>query len=215
MLQKSGKAAIYLVVLAAIGLIYTCENFRSVKQQDKASRLLHLKDQFKYRDLKVFETDTFNFDNRPGHYNEVDSNTFKLIFQQEDRNFIGQGYDRDYFYSWQDRDAKFIELVMLTQEESGYCDMLRYYIFDKHGNFLSSFDIAASCGDAEWTFTGSGKQLSHHEFFYQTVESDQKRGYASNSELLEGDSIEYLIRIDSAGQVNKHEMARKHFVISN
>src|SRR5687768_3978241 len=215
MVKKGSKAAVYFLVLAATILIAACETFRSKEVQDKGAMLLGLKEKFKYRNLTVFETDTLNFDNRPGHYNEPDSNNFKLIFQQENRPFIGQGYDRDYFYSWQERDVNFIEFIILTQEEGSYCEVLRYYIFDRQGKFISSFDVAASCGDAEWSFTGSGRQLNRQTFLYETIESDQKRGPFANSETFEGDSISYLITIDSSGRANKKETAKKHFVTTS
>ena len=172
--------------------------------------LRELQDRFKYRNLTNFESDTLNWEARPGNYQEVDSAAFQLIFQEGDRQFIGQGYDRDYFYSWQARDSNFIEFTILTQDESSYCDLLRYYIFDKTGKFISKFDIATNCGDAGWTFLGYGKQIDKSKFVYYTIESDLKDGELPEAEKYERDSINYEITILTNGQISKRETLRKH-----
>jgi hypothetical protein len=201
-----------ILLLAFTALVQSC-NYSSATQNKKEVKapLYELKSKFKYQDLKLFETDTFSFDTRPGNYKEVDSSTFKLIFQEGDREFIGQGYDRDYYYSSQNRDTNFIEFTILTQDESSYCDLLRYYIFDKSGKFISKFDIATNCGDAGWTFTGSGKQHDKNTFIYQTVESDLKDGYMPEEEKYEGDSTGYKITIDPEGKASQKETYKKHF----
>jgi hypothetical protein len=201
---------IFLLTLAALTQGCGHSLTGQVNEQTR-STFYNLKEKFKYHDLKLFETDTFSFDTRPGYYNEVDSSAFKLIFQEGDRQFIGQGYDRDYYFSWQNRDPNFIEFTILTQDESSYCDLLRYYIFDKTGKFISKFDIASNCGDAGWTFTAKGKQLDQNSFSYYTVESDQKDGTMPEEEKYEGDSIKYIIKIDPQGKVMKRETYKKHF----
>lgn len=201
-----------IILVAYLTLAQGCK-YSSANQNKQGikSPLYELKSKFKYQDLEVFETDTFSFDTRPGNYNEVDSLAFKLIFQEGDREFIGQGYDRDYYYSWQNRDTNFIEFTILTQDESSYCDLLRYYIFDKNGKFISKFDLAANCGDAGWTFTGRGKQLDKNTFIFQTVESDIKDGSMPEHEKYEGDSVNYTITIDSRGKATQKETYKKHF----
>lgn len=202
-----------LIAVISITLSQGCQS--AAEQQapkEKKAALYNLKDKFKYQDLQEFQIDSFNFDTRPGHYQEVDSNAFKLIFQEGDRPFIGQDYDRDYYYSWQNRDTNFIEFTILTQDESSYCDILRYYIYDRKGKFISKFDLAASCGDAGWTFTGSGRQIDKTNFISETVESDMKEGSTPEDEKQEGDSISYSISIAPNGSVTKKETFKKHFV---
>jgi len=172
--------------------------------------LYKLKDKFKYQNLKEFTIDSFSFDNRPGHYNELDSAAFQLIFQEGNRTFVGEGYDRDYFYSWQNRDTNFIEFTILTQDEGSYCDLLRYYIFDKQGRFISKFDVAAECGDAGWTFSGSGRQRNQNTFVFETVEQELLEEDAME-EKYEGDSVTYTITIAPNGKTIRKEMFKKHF----
>lgn len=196
-------------------LLLTCWSCGQVNStsptQNDQTPLLELKSRFKYHNLTDFDTDTLDWEARPGNYQGVDSVSFRLIFQEDSRQFIGQGYDRDYFYSWQERDPSFIEFTILTQDESSYCDLLRYYVFDREGRFISKFDIATRCGDAEWTFTASGRQTSDNEFFYETVESNLKDGELPEAQKYEGDSINYQITILPSGQISKKETYRKHF----
>lgn len=180
--------------------------------QEKQAALYKLKNKFKYQDLREFQMDSFSFDTRPGHYEEVDSNAFKIIFQEGDRQFVGTGYDRDYYYSWQNRDTNFIEFTILTQDESDYCNILRYYIFDRKGKFISKFDLAASCGDAGWTFAGSGTQIDKYHFVTETIESNMKSGSMPEEEKEEGDSVSYSIQIAPNGTVARKETFKKHFV---
>jgi len=194
------------LILCSCGQI----NKTSPDQKD-TTRLLKLKSRFKHHNLTDFATDTMTWETRPRNYQEVDSVAFKLIFQEGDRQFIGHGYDRDYFFSWQERDSNFIEFTILTQDESSYCDLLRYYIFDKNGRFISKFDIATKCGDAGWTFKGSGRQTSNNQFTYETVESDLQDGELPEAEKYEIDSINYLITITATGQISKIETFKKHF----
>ena len=193
-------------------MLWSCGQVASTSPvQSYKSPLFELKDRFKYRNLTDFQTDTFDWETRLGKYQEVDSGSFKLIFQEGDRQFIGQGYDRDYFYSWQERDSNLIEFTILTQDESSYCDLLRYYLFDGTGKFISKFDIATNCGDGGWTFMGTGKQIGKNMFTYNTVEADLKDGELPEAEKHEGDSVNYQISILPGGQVSKKETYRKHF----
>jgi len=185
-------------------------NGKRILQEEKPS-LYNFRDKFKYQTLGNFQIDTFDFESRRGYYQEADSNVFKLIFQEGDRKFIGQGYDRDYFYSWQERDTNFIEFTILTQDESSYCNLLRYYIFDRKGKFISKFDLASKCGDADWTFSGKGRQVDKNHFAFETVESNMKDGAMPEDEKQEGDSINYLITIEPNGKAIKTESFNKHF----
>ncbi|MGN6165732.1 MAG: hypothetical protein ACTHOF_14435, partial [Flavisolibacter sp.] len=164
-----------LLISIVIFFSQNCKQVNNVHiPNEKGSSICNLKSKFKYQNLKNFEVDTFGFELRSGHYEEVDSDAFKLIFQQGGRRFIGQGYDRDYYYSWQTRDSNFIEFTILTQDESNYCSLLRYYIFDRKGTLVSKFDLATKCGDADWTFLGKGKQVDKNHFAYQTVECNMQ-----------------------------------------
>lgn len=201
-----------LFILISTGFSFGCGQAtgEQVLQQER-SALYDLKNKFKFQDLTDFPTDTFSLDTRAGHYDEVDSNAFKLIFTEGDKQFIGQGYDRDYYYSWQNRDSNFIEFTILTQDESSYCNILRYYIFDKDGKFISKFDIAANCGDADWTFSAKGKQVDKNRFVFETVEADRKNGTMPEDGKMEGDSINYLITTEPNGKLTRTEIFKKHF----
>lgn len=179
------------------------------KHEEEASSLLKLKSKFKYHNLKDFtQVDTFNFDTRPGHYEEVDSNMFKLIFKGEKRSYVGTGYDHDFYYSWQERDSNFIEFTILTQSEEDYCAILRYYIFDKKDKLISKFDLSADCGDAGWTFFGNGRQVDKHHFVFETIESESNM---DEKDSRTGDSINYSYTIDAKGKVTRKEIFNKHF----
>ncbi|WP_315821731.1 hypothetical protein [Paraflavitalea speifideaquila] len=185
-------------------------NHQQILPQEKAA-LYKLKSKFKYQDLQEFEIDSFSFDTRPGHYEEIDSSAFKLIFPKGHRKFIGQGYDRDYYYSWQNRDTNFIEFTILTQDESSYCSILRYYIFDRKGKFISQFDLAADCGDAGWTFEAVGRQTDKDRFIMESREANTKEGSIPEDEKEEGDSINYSMHIAPDGTIIKKETWKKHF----
>ena len=67
---------------------------------EKPMSLYDLEEQFKYHDLTDFDIDTFDWETRPGNYNELDSTTYKLVWQNIEKPTIGTGYDREYLYSW-------------------------------------------------------------------------------------------------------------------
>lgn len=202
--NKIIAAVIILIANAA------CSNPEVAKEEKQP--LYALKDKFKYQDLREFSIDTLGFGNRAGYYEEVDSNSFKLIFQEGDRQYVSQGDERDYYYSWQNRDSNFIEFVILSQDENGYCSVLRYYIFDRKGKFISKFDLAASCADAGWVFKGEGRKVDINDFETVTVESNFQDTGAPEEETQEVDSIRYSIQVTPTGKITKKETFKKHFV---
>lgn len=181
---------------------------------DKARQLYALKKDFKYHNLKVFSIDTFNWENRPGNYKELDSNTFQLIWQNEEHRPIDNYYDRDYLYSWQERDTNFIELTILSQTEGSYCDIIYYLIYNKKGELIENFQISASCGDGGWIFQSYGSFINKQTFEYLSIETNMS-GFDSldhNIELQEGDSILTHYVINTNGKVASKEISKTHFI---
>lgn len=171
--------------------------------------LTDLKGRFKYSDRDSFQIDTMDWETRPSFYQELDSSTFKLIWQDGKRNFIGQGYDRDYYYSWQTRNPDLIEFVVLTQDESSYCDLLQYCIYDKNGKAIDSFILAASCGDGGWTYQSSGKFITENTYEEVSVETESEIVASGNTkEIIEGDSIVTRFIIGKDGKVTKKEISK-------
>ena len=179
--------------------------------------ILALKKHFKYQDLTQFTTDTFNFDTRPGHYTELDSASFRLLLREESRVFSGLGYDRDYLHAWHNRPDSLIGLTILTQEESSYCELVYYYTFNKKGERMGRFLLAANCGDAGWTYHAFGRQTGPNDFETLHVEADidhvepDPAGGDDDIEKYQGDSIRYKIHIHASGKTTETEIWKKHF----
>ena len=215
-------------ILTALMVLASCGNSPNNKidtetEQDtdtvavKPLTLQDLKKDFKFFNLTEFEMDKFNFETRPGKYKELDSTTFYMVWQDGKREFIGQYYDRDYLFSWQDRDTNFIEFTILTQHEESWCNVLYYCIFDKNGKFIDKFLTASSCGDGGWTFCSWGKFINKKTYEMLSVESqlvfldeDDER-YNEDKEFYEGDSTLYHFIINDKGKVTQKEIFKKHF----
>ncbi|WP_210487142.1 hypothetical protein [Rufibacter aurantiacus] len=187
-----------LVFLGLIFSITSCtENKGKLSSQTeenviinrKALPLKDLRDKFKYSRLESFKIDTFNWETRVGFYQELDSSSFKLVWQDGKRNFVGQGYDRDYFYSWQKRNPELIEFTVLTQDESSSCDLLHYCIYDKNGKAINSFIVAASCGDGGWGNKTTGKFITENT--YERISIDV------NTDIVDSGSTNYITESDS------------------
>jgi hypothetical protein len=174
--------------------------------------LTDLKKDFKYSNLTKFEIDTFTWETRPGKYKELDSTTFYMVWQDKKRHFSGQGYDRDYLFSWQDRDTNFIEFTILTQDEGDYCDLITYFIFDKNGKVIDQFVTSSKCGDGGWTFDASGQFTDNRTFEILCIETEIAGiDTLDNTELFEGDSTLYHFIINSEGKVKQKEIYKRPF----
>ncbi|MCP2043091.1 hypothetical protein [Pontibacter sp. HSC-36F09] len=177
--------------------------------EEKQLSILNYKTDFKFSDLDSFAIDSFNWENRIGQYKELDSTNFKLVWQKSDRVFNGTDYDRDYFYSWQNRNPNLMEFTVLTQDESSYCDLLHYLIYDKNGKAIDSFVAAAGCGDGGWGLYSYGKFISEDTYEEIMVETEMVEiDSVTNTEVVEGDSTvtHYLIATD--GRVTKKEISK-------
>ncbi|RNI23117.1 hypothetical protein [Rufibacter latericius] len=171
--------------------------------------LMDLKEKFKYPGLKSFEIDTFNWDTRIGKYQELDSSTFKLVWQDGKRNFVGQGYDRDYFYSWQKRNPELIEFTVLTQDESSSCDLLHYCIYDKNGKAINSFIVAASCGDGGWGNKTTGKFITENIYERISIDLNTEIVDSENTKFsTEGDLTVTHFTIAKDGKVTEKEISK-------
>ena len=217
MRQTTDLIRLILTTLLIAILAACTTNTPSTKTATRYDSLLALKKDFKYQDLTLFTTDTFNFDTRPGHYTELDSAGFRLLLREENRVFSGVGYDRDYLHAWHNRPDSLIGLTILTQDESSYCDLVYYYTFNKKGERMGRFLLAANCGDAGWTYHASGRKTSPNDFETLHVESDIDRvepdpaGSDDDIEKYQGDSIRYKIHIHASGIVTETEIWKKHF----
>ena len=168
--HRMKKGLLYLLLIFTIAACtekksnLSTETDETVAEEGQPLPLLDLRNKFKYADLKSFQVDSFDWETRPGFYQELDSNTFKLVWQDGKRIFVGQGYDRDYFYSWQKRNPDLIEFVVLTQDKNNWCDLLHYCIYDKSGKAIDSFIVAAKCGDGGWAHTTTGRFISEDTY---------------------------------------------------
>ena len=209
------KGLLYLLLIFTVAACtenksnFSSENEETVVEERKPLPLLDLRNKFKYSDLESFDIDSFNWETRVGFYQELDSNTFKLVWQDGKRNLVGQGYDRDYFYSWQRRNPELIEFVVLTQDESNWCDLLHYCIYDKKGKAIDSFIVAAKCGDGGWAHNTTGRFISENTYeqvwidvYTEIVDSD------SINYITEGDSIVYHFTIGKDGKVTEKEISK-------
>lgn len=209
-----GKIICVIAVFFALASCKPNKNKVIVKQETiDATTVKHpitladLKDKFKYRDLKVFNIDSLPWDGLDMEFMRVDSTAFRLIFQEGDRKFMDDRYDQDYYYSWQNRDKNLTELTILTPDESANCLLLKYYIFNKEGKFISKFHIASKCGDGGWVLTAKGNQIDRSTFNYDMVEYEGD--LSDNTE--EGDSTRFETTINSNGKTNEKEVYKKHF----
>lgn len=200
-----------LYIWTVLVLLTSCNNSTETVQT-KLLTLSDLKKDFKFSNLKEFEIDTFSWETRPGKYIELDSSTFYMVWQDGKRNFVGQGYDRDYLFAWQDRDPNFIEFTILTQDESDYCNNITYCIYDKEGKSIDKFVASSSCGDGDWVFESFGKFIDKHTYEKLCIESELTEfDTLENKELYEGDSTLYHFIIDRNGKVIKKEIYKRHF----
>jgi hypothetical protein len=213
--HRMKKAILYIPLVLSIAACtenkgsFSSETSETVVETVQSLSLTDLKGRFKYTDLNSFQIDTMDWETRPGFYQELDSSSFKLIWQDGKRNFIGQGYDRDYHYSWQRRNPELIEFVILTQDESSYCDLLQYCIYDKNGKAIDSFILAASCGDGGWVYQSSGRFISEDTYEEVSVETESEIVAAGNAkEIIEGDSIVTHFIIGKDGKVTKREISK-------
>ncbi|KAA9340578.1 hypothetical protein [Adhaeribacter soli] len=184
---------------------------KSKEKIEVQNPLTRLEKDFKFSHLTAFEIDTFNWETRPGNYVELDSQTFRLVWQDPKRKFIGQGNDRDYLYSWQTKTPDRIEFVILSQDESSYCDLLQYCIFDKNGKAIDNFIVASSCGDGGWSYESSGKLIAENKFEIKGTESESELIGLESNETIEGDSTITHLTIGENGKVMKEEISKVHF----
>ncbi|WP_207429919.1 hypothetical protein [Sabulibacter ruber] len=208
------KGLLYLVLIFSTSCAENKNNSsfkanETLVENREASPLIDLKEKFKYPGLKSFEIDTFNWDTRIGKYQELDSSTFKLVWQDGKRNFVGQGYDRDYFYSWQKRNPELIEFTILTQDESSSCDLLHYCIYDKNGKAINSFIVAASCGDGGWGNKTTGKFITENIYEQISIDLNTEIVDSENTKFsTEGDSTVTHFTIAKDGKVTEKEISK-------
>jgi len=186
---------------------------KSAEKNVKANLTLNsLRNDFKYSNQTHFEVDTFSWETGPGKYKELDSTTFYMIWQDGKRKFVGKDYDRDYFFSWQERDTNFIELTIVTQNESDYCINLTYCIYDKKGKAVDQFIASSRCGDGGWQLVASGKFVDKHTYEKLTIESEMVDLDSLANEEYEGDSTLSHFIIGNNGKVKEKEIYKKHFL---
>ena len=86
------KGVLYLLLIFSVAACtenessFSSETDETVVEARQALPLTDLRNKFKYSDLESFQVDSFNWDTRVGFYQELDSNTFKLVWQDGKRN---------------------------------------------------------------------------------------------------------------------------------
>jgi len=210
------KPILLLSVLSiSLGCKNSADNSHEILTEDNRS-LRDLQDKFKYSNLNVFEMDGLDWQTRKGKYNQLDSMTFYMVWQDGERQYSENGYQSvDYLFSWQNRDTNFIEFTIITPYESDYCTNLQYCIFSKEGVAIDKFVVSSSCGDGGWTVDAFGEFIDKHTYELLHIESEMvdedEIDEKSGQYLYEGDSIVYQFIINTNGQVTKKEISRKHF----
>lgn len=196
-----------LVALAMI-FLFSCDPAGSpaaAVQPTRADSLLRLKSKFKFDNLREFAVKTSELE----YFDWVDSSTFRTLFREEDRQYDPNGSRIDYYYSWQDRDSSFIEFTIMSFDESNYCTILRYYVFDRSGKFISKVDLAADCGDGGWWFEQKGRQVDKTHFTTVSVEAESD---VETAEKVEGDTTRHAIQLLPTGLFSQQQVSKKHFV---
>lgn len=209
------KSLLYILLILSVAACtenksnFSSEALETIVEEKHPLPLLDLRDKFKYSDLASFEIDTFDWDTRVAFYQELDSNTFELVWQDGKRIFVGQGNDRDYFYSWQKRNPELIEFVILTQDESNYCDLLHYCIYDNNGKAIDSFIVAAKCGDGGWGNKTMGKFISADTYEQVSIDLYTEIVDSANiNYITEGDSSVTHFTIGKDGKVTEKEISK-------
>ncbi len=170
-------------------------------------KLIDLKPKFKYADLKTFDLKKMTVEDFEKNFSPVDSNDFKLIFQNAEAKKQVSSYNTNFYYSWQKQNNNFTAFTIATVDEESSCILLKYYIFDDDGKHLGNFDIASRCGDGGWALNAVGKQLNKSNFSYLMIEDESDL----NEDSLEGDSTLSMVKIDSKGNINSKEVYKRHF----
>lgn len=122
-----------------------------------------IRDLFKYHDLIEFEIDSSTWTERFSQYNLVDSTLFNSIFQDTALTYHSAGplsEDADFYHSIQNNKRDLLEFTILSQSESTYCTSIKYIIYTKEGNKISSFIVAGSCCDGGYYYKARGTFLN-------------------------------------------------------
>lgn len=206
-----------LYILTTLFLLASCKNTSYNNEgaiQTRQKTLSEFKNDFKFSNLQEFDIDTYTWETRPGKYKELDSTTFYMVWQNGQRDFVRHGYDsiyeKDYLYSWQERDTNFIEVAILSQITSNWCTEINYFIYDKSGKHIDNFVACSYCGDGGRSFESYGKFIDNRTYEKICVESEV--GWYDNTGGREGDSTILHYIIGKNGKVTEKEMYKKHFI---
>lgn len=190
-----------LIIVLSYGFKFSSKN--------DATFILTIKDKFTYQNLSVFLEDSLDWVSPTQLLIEVDSALYAQIWKNGayKKNCIGT----DYFYSWQETNNNRIEFTILTFDECDYCIKLNYHIFDNNGDYISSFLIAASCGDGGWEYTASGEFKKNNQYILTSCE--KMYDYDSQNKLttIEGDSLWTQTIILKNGQLKTKDLFKKSF----
>lgn len=177
--------------------------------ETKAKTLYDLKSKFKYQNVEVFEIDNYTWETRVGKYNEPAPDEYILLFPDSARYYIEGNPEKDYLYSWQERDPNFIEFTILMQHGRDNCDFLIYYIFTKNGEYVSDFKVATRCDKEEgWKYYSKGEFTSKNVYIERCAEH---YGVQPEPGFLLGDSTAFEFKIKSNGQVDVEQILSKEF----
>lgn len=212
----------FIYILCLLGL-YSCNNAVETKveaasvvndeiadnETSKPKTLADLKSKFKYQNVEVFEIDNYTWESRVGKYNEPAPDEYILLFPDSARYYIEGSPEKDYLYSWQERDPNFIEFTILMQHGRDNCDFLMYYIFTKNGEYVSDFKVATRCDQEElWKYYSKGEFISKNVYVERCAEY---YGVQPEPGFLLGDSTAFEFKIKSNGQVDVEQILSKEF----
>lgn len=182
-----------------------------LNNETKEKTLYDLKSKFKYQNVEVFEIDNYTWETRVGKYNEPAPDEYVLIWPDSARTYIEGNREKDYLYSWQERDPNFIEFTILMQHGRDDCDFLIYYIFTKDGKYVDEFKIATRCDKEEpWKYYSNGRFISKNVYEERCAEY---YGIQPEPGIIVGDSTAFRFEITKNGTVKSKQILEKDIKI--
>lgn len=214
----------FIYIICLLGL-YSCNNAVETKieaasvihevvvddETSKPKTLADLKPKFKYQNVEVFEIDNYTWETRVGKYNEPAPDEYILIWPDSPRTYIEGNREKDYLYSWQERDPNFIEFSILMQHGRDDCDFLIYYIFTKDGKYVDEFKVATRCDKEEpWKYYSNGRFISKNVYEERCAEY---YGIQPEPGIIVGDSTAFRFEITKNGTVKSKQILEKDIKI--
>ena len=209
------KCLLYLLLLIYIAactedkLKVSVQANEEIGEANQDLSLIDLRYKFKFSNLEVFKIDTLSYGTRPDNYKMLDGAYFNKVWQEKQHSFAEQDFKAEYFHSWQERNLRFIDFTILTEDENSNCTLLNYCIYDSEGKAIDKFIIAARCGDGGWVYDSYGKAISDNSFEVVSIETESELTPNGNvNEIVTGDSIITHFTIGHNGKVTEKEISK-------